>query len=258
MGWRRGEVGGVDREERGEAVEGQDEEEGVAGAVGMVSLGLGLSEAGVVVVADELDEEGPALRVAGDNGLGFGVDELPEKSASGSLSYGRSNSKHTLTMHWKVCQLLRSTFTPTAHCACCDWMKWKTRRSKRDLIGCCDRRRRQLLSREQSIIERFRAVNVDVTLAIGADDVTRALQCVFVYVCVRVGVEENVNVRRERRGRSPELSAVCSWRIVGYYQWAHNFSGCVNTPGGGKVVHGLRSLSAKLRIRNSQHPPAMM
>lgn len=75
-------MGGVDREERGEAVEGQDEEEGVAGAVGMVSLGLGRSEVGVVVVADELDEEGPALRVAGDNGLGFGVDELPVSDGS--------------------------------------------------------------------------------------------------------------------------------------------------------------------------------
>lgn len=86
MGWRRGEAGGVEREDRGEAVEGQEAEEGVgvAGGVGMVSLGLGRSEVGVALVAGELDEEeeGPALRVAGDNGLGFGVDELPVSEGS--------------------------------------------------------------------------------------------------------------------------------------------------------------------------------
>ncbi len=42
---------------------------------------------------------------------------------------------------------------------------------------------------------------------IGTGDVARALEC------VRVGVEESVNVRRERR-RSPEPSPVCSGRIT--------------------------------------------
>lgn len=84
MGWRRGEAGGVDREEereerpeevRGEAVEGEDE--GVVGGVGMVSLGLGRSEVSVVVVVDELEVERLGLRVKGDEGFGFGAAALP-------------------------------------------------------------------------------------------------------------------------------------------------------------------------------------
>lgn len=80
MGRRRGEAGGVEREEereersgeaREEAVEGEDD--GVVGGVGMESLGLGRSEDGVVVVADELVEERPVLR---DERLSFGVDEV--------------------------------------------------------------------------------------------------------------------------------------------------------------------------------------
>lgn len=84
MGWRRGEAGGVDREEereerpgevRWEAVEGEDE--GVVGGVGMVSLGLGRSVVGAVVVEDKMEEERPGLRVEGGEGLGFGAAELP-------------------------------------------------------------------------------------------------------------------------------------------------------------------------------------
>lgn len=80
MGWRRGEAGGVDREEErderpGEAVEGEDE--GVVGGVGMVSLGLGRSEVGVAVIDDEVEEEEPGLRVEGAEGLGFGGTGFP-------------------------------------------------------------------------------------------------------------------------------------------------------------------------------------
>lgn len=89
MGWRRGEAGGVDREEeredrpgevRGEAVEGEDE--GVVGRVGIVSLGLWWSEVGAVVVEDELEEEGPGRWVEGDKGLGFWVAGLPVSDGS--------------------------------------------------------------------------------------------------------------------------------------------------------------------------------
>lgn len=89
MGWRRGEVGGVDREDerverpgdvRGEAVKGEGE--GVAGGVGMVSLGFGRSEVDAVVVADGLGEERPALRVVGDEEMGFGADALPVSDGS--------------------------------------------------------------------------------------------------------------------------------------------------------------------------------
>lgn len=93
MGWRRGDAGGVDREEerderpgevQGEVVEGEDE--GVVGGVGMVSLGLGRSEVGFVVVEDELEEDSPGLRVEGAEGLGFGVAELPVSDGSMALS----------------------------------------------------------------------------------------------------------------------------------------------------------------------------
>lgn len=92
MGWRRGEAGGVDREEereerpgevRGEAVKGEDE--GMVRGVGMVSLGLGRSEVGAVVVDDELEEERPGLRVEGDEGLGFRVAGLPVSDGSMAL-----------------------------------------------------------------------------------------------------------------------------------------------------------------------------
>lgn len=81
-----------EREERpggvqGDAVEGEDE--GVVGGIGMVSLGLGRSEVGAVVVEDELEEEGPGLRVEGDEGLGFGVAGLPV--SDGSMAENRIN-----------------------------------------------------------------------------------------------------------------------------------------------------------------------
>lgn len=70
-------------EVRGEAVEGEDE--GVVGGVGMVSLGLGQFEfgaSGEEEEDDELDKEGPGLRVEGVEGLGFGVAELPVSDGS--------------------------------------------------------------------------------------------------------------------------------------------------------------------------------
>lgn len=67
-------------EVRGEAVE--EEDEGVVGGVGMVSLGLERSEVGAVGVEDELEEERPGLRVAGGEGLGFGVAGLPVSDGS--------------------------------------------------------------------------------------------------------------------------------------------------------------------------------
>lgn len=54
-------------------MEGDDE--GVAGGVGIVSLGR--FEVDVVAVTEELREEGPGLSVVGDEELGFGVDEFP-------------------------------------------------------------------------------------------------------------------------------------------------------------------------------------
>lgn len=48
-------------EVRGEAVVGEDE--AVVGRAGMASLGLGWSEVGGVAAVDELEEEGPDLRV---------------------------------------------------------------------------------------------------------------------------------------------------------------------------------------------------
>lgn len=80
IGWRRGDAGGVDREEErderggigfGKAVEGED---GVVGGVSRGSLGLGRPEIGGREEEDELDkdvfglmmeeEEGPNLFVA--------------------------------------------------------------------------------------------------------------------------------------------------------------------------------------------------
>lgn len=55
----------------------EGEDEGVVGGVSMVSLGLGLSEVDVVAVADEPREEGSGLRVVGEEGLSFRVDEFP-------------------------------------------------------------------------------------------------------------------------------------------------------------------------------------
>ena len=89
MGWQSGEEGGVDREgereERPGVVRGgavEEVGEGVAGGIGMVSLGVGRLEAGVAVAAEELDEERPALRVAGDEGMSFGDEELPVSDGS--------------------------------------------------------------------------------------------------------------------------------------------------------------------------------
>lgn len=80
MGWRRGEAGGVDREEEREERPGEGE--GVVRGFGMVSLGLGRSEVGAAVVEDELEEERPGLRMVGDEGLGFGVAGLPFSDGS--------------------------------------------------------------------------------------------------------------------------------------------------------------------------------
>lgn len=81
MVWRIGDAGGVDREkereERPGEVRGEAKDDGVVGGVGMVSLGLGRSEVGAVVVEDELVEERPGLRVEGDEGLSFGVAGFP-------------------------------------------------------------------------------------------------------------------------------------------------------------------------------------
>lgn len=110
MGWRRGEAGGVDREEereeereerpgevRGEAAE--EEDEGVVGGVGMVSLGLEWSEVGAVVVEDEPVEERPGLRVAGEEGLGFG-----EPVSDGSMA-----EKDIRQQISDVCEHLKTT-----------------------------------------------------------------------------------------------------------------------------------------------------
>lgn len=87
MGWRRGESGGVDREEereerpgevRGEA---EDADDAVLG-IGMVSLGLGRSDVGGIAVEDELEEDRSALRVEGDEGLSFGAAALPVSDGS--------------------------------------------------------------------------------------------------------------------------------------------------------------------------------
>lgn len=93
MGWWRAEEGGVDREEeweeereerpgevRGEAVERADE--GVVGGVGTVILGLVWSEVCVVAVEDKLEDEGPGLRVEGEEGLGFAVAGLTVRDVS--------------------------------------------------------------------------------------------------------------------------------------------------------------------------------
>lgn len=81
MGWRRGDAGGVDkeeeREERPEDVRGEGAEVeagGVAGGAGMVSLGLRRSDVGVVVVGDEVE---PGLELEEDGEAGFGAAELP-------------------------------------------------------------------------------------------------------------------------------------------------------------------------------------
>lgn len=75
MGCRRGEVGGMDREEerekraegvRGEAVEGEDD--GVAGGVGILSLGFVWSELDAT-----WEDAGKPCR--GRSGLGVGDDE---------------------------------------------------------------------------------------------------------------------------------------------------------------------------------------
>lgn len=84
MDCRRGDAGGVEIEEereerpgdiRGEAVEVDDE--GVAGGVGIVSLGFWRSDVGVVVEGDELVEDRSALREEGDEEPGFGITEFP-------------------------------------------------------------------------------------------------------------------------------------------------------------------------------------
>lgn len=91
MGRWIGEAGGVDREddrvERPEEVQGEalkEEDEGVVGGVGMVSLGLGRSEFGASGKEedDELDKEGSGVRVEEDEGLGFGVAGLPISDGS--------------------------------------------------------------------------------------------------------------------------------------------------------------------------------
>lgn len=56
--------------------------EDVVEDAGIVILGLGWSEVGVVGVEDELDMERLALSVVGDERLGFGVDELPVSDGS--------------------------------------------------------------------------------------------------------------------------------------------------------------------------------
>lgn len=50
--------------------------EGEEGA-GMASLGLGRSEVDGVVEEDELREEGPGLKVAGEESLSSGADMFP-------------------------------------------------------------------------------------------------------------------------------------------------------------------------------------
>ncbi len=69
-------------EVRGEAVDGEDE--GVVGGVGMVSLGLVRSEVVVVVVEDELEEEGPGIRL---EGLGFGAGGVPVSDGSIAVNH---------------------------------------------------------------------------------------------------------------------------------------------------------------------------
>lgn len=81
MGCRRGEAGGVDREEerekraegvRGEAVEGEDN--GMAGGVGILSLGFAWSETDATRGdAGEPCRERSGLRVGDGEGEGFGV-----------------------------------------------------------------------------------------------------------------------------------------------------------------------------------------
>lgn len=88
----------MDREEeRPGEVRGEAEDEGVVGGVGMVSLGLGRSEVGAAVVDDEVEEEGPGLRVEGDEGLGFGAAGLlPSDGSMAEKSHQTTNqSKET-------------------------------------------------------------------------------------------------------------------------------------------------------------------
>lgn len=57
-------------------------DEGVVGGIGMVILGLGWSEVCVVEVEGKLEDEGPGLRVEGEEGLGFAVAGLPVRDGS--------------------------------------------------------------------------------------------------------------------------------------------------------------------------------
>lgn len=65
---------------------------GVVGGVGIVNFGLGRSEVGAVA-AEALREEGPGLRVVGDNGLSSGVDEFP----AGECSMAENASQKSIT-----------------------------------------------------------------------------------------------------------------------------------------------------------------
>lgn len=58
------------------------EDMGAVEGVGMVSLGLAWSEVDAGVVEDGLGKERPALRLVGDGGLGFTLDELPVSEGS--------------------------------------------------------------------------------------------------------------------------------------------------------------------------------
>lgn len=60
----------------------EGEDEGVAGGVGIVSFGFGQCEFVVVELTDELREEGPGLRVVGDEGSSLEADELAVSEGS--------------------------------------------------------------------------------------------------------------------------------------------------------------------------------